>query len=79
MNNKQAAHLRPGMTIRRKAPDANRASPASGPTTGRETFIVERVAPPTNRKDTATVHAGGQAFKPEEIERVRYPDNEQTP
>ncbi len=79
MTNRQAAKLRPGVAIRPKAPDAARAGPASGPTTGRETFTVERVATPTNRKDTATVHAGGQAFKPEEIERVRYPDNEQTP
>ncbi len=79
MTNKQAAYLRSGMTIRRKVPYADRASPASGPTTGYETFIVERVEHPAHRKDGVTVYAGGQAFKPWEIERVRYPDNEQTP
>ncbi len=79
MTNMQAAALRPGMTIRRKVPYADRASPASGPTTGRETFTVERVEHPTRRKDGVTVYAGEQAFTPWEIERVRYPDNEQTP
>ncbi len=73
MNNKQAAHLRPGMTIRRKVLYADRAAAA-----GDETFVVERVAPPMHRNDDVTVHAGGQAFTPEEIERVRYPDSEQT-
>ncbi len=74
MNNKQAAHLRPGMTIRRKVPFAARA-----PATGREAIIVERVEHPPRQNDDVTVHAGGRAFKPWEIERVRYPDNEQTP
>ncbi len=79
MNNNQAAHLRPGMPVRRKVPYADRASPASGPTTGYESFTVERVEHPTHRNDEVTVHAGGQAFMPEEIERVLYPDIERTP
>ncbi len=74
MNNRQAAHLRPGTTIRRKVPYADRAT-----ATGYETFTVERVEHPTHRHDDVTVHAGGQSFKPWEIERVLYPDNEQTP
>ncbi len=74
MNNKQAAKLRPGMTIRRKVPYADRAA-----ATDRETFTVERVERPTHRNDGVTVHAGRQAFRPEEIERVRDPDNEHTP
>ncbi len=74
MNNKQASHLRPGMTIRRKVPYADRAA-----ATGYESFTVERVERPAHRKDGVTVYAGEQAFTPWEIERVRYPDNEQTP
>jgi len=73
MTNQQAAKLRPGTTIRRKVLYADRAA-----ATGRETLIVERVEPPTHYYDTMTVHAGGQAFRPWEIERVRYPD-ERTP
>jgi len=73
MNNNQAVRLRLGTTIRRKVPYADRAA-----ATGYETFTVERVERPTHRKDGVTVHAGGQAFMPEGIERVRYPD-EQTP
>jgi len=68
MNSKEAAHLRPGMTIRRKVPYADR-----GIATGHETFTVERVERPTHRNDGVTVHADGQAFRPEEIERVRAP------
>ncbi len=79
MNNKQVAKLRPGMTVRRKVLFADHASPASGPTTGYESFTVERVEHPAHRKDGVTVYAGEQAFTPWEIERVRYPDNEQTP
>ncbi len=76
MNNKQASHLRPGMTIRHKVLHADRAIATA---TGYETFTVERVVRPTRQNDDVIVHAGGQAFKPWEIERVRYPDNEQTP
>ncbi len=74
MTNRQAAQLRPGMAIRRKEPFESR-----GIVTRRETFIVERVEHPTHRYGEVTVHAGGQAFKAWEIERVLYPDNERTP
>ncbi|MDQ6906342.1 MAG: hypothetical protein M3176_05875 [Chloroflexota bacterium] len=76
MTNCQAAKLRPGMTIRRKVPYADRAGPTSGPTTGDETFTVERIERPTD--GDVKVYAGGQSFRPWEIERVRYPD-ERTP
>jgi hypothetical protein len=66
MNNQQAAHLRPGMMIRRKAPFETRSA-----ATRREVLIVERIEPPTHRNDAVTIHAGGQPFKPWEIERVR--------
>ncbi len=74
MTNRQAAHLRPGMTIRRKMPYADRAAAS-----GCETFTVERVEHPARRYGEVTVHAGGQAFVPEEIERVRYLANEKMP
>ncbi len=70
----QAAKLRSGTLIRLKEPFESR-----GIVTRRETFIVERIESRTHRGDEVTVYAGGQAFKPWEIERVRYPDNEQTP
>ncbi len=74
MNNHQAGQLRPGMAIRRKVPYADRPT-----VSGRETFTVERVEHPARRYCEVAIHAGGQVFMPEEIERVRYPDNEQTP
>ncbi len=69
MNNKQAAKLRPGMTIRRKVLYADRAAAA-----GDKTFTVERIERPAHMKGEVTVHAGGQVFMPWEIERVRYPE-----
>ncbi len=74
MTNRQAAHLRPGTTIRRKVPYADRAT-----ATGYETFTVERIDHPTRRYDEVTVYAGGQVFMPEEIERLLHDDNAQTP
>ncbi len=74
MTNRQAATLRPGMTIRRKVLYADRAT-----ATWHATFTVGRVEHPTHRNDDVTVHAGGRVFTPWEIERVRHPDNEQTP
>ncbi len=74
MTNRQAAKLRPGMTIRRKVPYGDRPT-----VTDRETFTVERVEHPSHRSGEVAVYADGQVFRPEEIERVRYPDNEQTP
>ncbi len=74
MTNRQASHLRPGMTVRHKVLYADRAT-----ATGYETFIVERVEHPAHRGGNVTVYAGGQVFMPEEIERVRYLANEQTP
>jgi len=65
MNNKQAVRLRPGVTIRRKVPYADRAN-----ATGDETFTVERIVRPARWNDGVTVYAGGQMFKPWEIERV---------
>ncbi len=65
MNNMQAARLRPGTTIRRKVPFADRAAAA-----GDETFTVERVEPAARRNEDVMVHAGGQSFRPWEIERV---------
>jgi hypothetical protein len=58
MTNQQAAWLRPGERIRRKeAWDT--------------IYVVERVEPKADRKSSVTIHAGGQVFKPWEIERVR--------
>ncbi len=74
MNNRQAATLRPGMTIRRKVPYADRAT-----ATGYETLTVERIEHPALRYGEVTVYAGGQVFMPEEIERMLHDDNEQTP
>lgn len=74
MNNRQAGQLRPGMAIRRKVPYADRPTAS-----GRETFTVERVEHPAHRYCKVTIYAGGQVFRPEEIERVRYPDNEKMP
>ncbi len=74
MTNRQAAHLRPGMAIRRKVPFAERAN-----ATGHDTFVVERIEPPTQYLDTMTVHADGQAFRPWEIERVLHRAKGQTP
>ncbi len=74
MTNRQAAQIRPGMTIRRTVPYANRPT-----VTDRETFTVERVEHPSHRSGEVAIYAGGQVFMPEEIERVRHPDNEQTP
>jgi hypothetical protein len=65
MNNQQAAKLRPGMMIRRKAPFETRSA-----ATRREVLIVERIEPPTHRNDAVTIHAGGIAFKAWEIERA---------
>jgi hypothetical protein len=72
MNNHQAAHLRPGMMVRRKAPFENRSI-----ATQREILIVERVEPKANVCAEVTVYAGGQAFKPWEIERVWYLDQQE--
>jgi len=47
MTNRQAARLRPGVTIRRTVPYADRAA-----ATGDETFTVERVERPARRGTT---------------------------
>ncbi len=69
MTNKQAAYLRSGMTIRRKALYGDHPT-----ATDRETFVVERVEPPMHYDDSVTVYAGGHSFKAWEIERVLHDD-----
>ncbi len=64
MTNRQACKLRPGMTIRRTVPYADRATEG-----GHETFIVERIETAT-RYDDVAVYVDGRAFKAWEIERV---------
>ncbi len=73
MNNHQAASLRPGTMIRRKKPFESRST-----ATRREILIVERIEPKADLRGEVTIHAGGQAFKPWEIERVWHRDNQET-
>jgi hypothetical protein len=66
MTNLQAASLRPDHRVRRKQ--------SSNTITGgdRAIYVVERVEPKEHLNGSVTIHAGGQVFKPWEIERVRY-------
>jgi len=65
MTNKQAVTLRPGDRVRRKLSwDASAAG-------NREVHVVERIELKTHPNDRVTIHAGGQPFKPWEVERVR--------
>ncbi len=72
MNNHQAALLRPGTMIRRKESFERESA-----TTRHEILIVERIEPKAALRGEVTIHAGGQAFKAWEIERVWHRANQE--
>ncbi len=65
MTNHQAAMLRPGHRVRRKASPGHESDWERT-----EVLVVERIVPPKHRYDMLTVLAGGYVFKAWGIERV---------